>query len=460
MALGDDDILSVPFKYFVLFIGGLPSSALLICVLLSLFLHFEQSTATHCEVSNYLPSISAAVSTYSPEKYIWRILIGLHIGPRFAVSIACRNYLTSSPLRPLTGSKQFRTLCNVACLLNLLENFFLLALTSISSSEDHTLHAKCFGGFAICSIVYMVLSTWLFSESGRRRATNLGEKSYEYKILGASIFIVCFVMGGYLYWRHNTYCEPGIYTLFALVEYSAVLSNIFFHCTLYYDFHGKNIALTSSFGGGGYSLLPTQIEKDTVMTIRSTEGAHKMQKMEDKAPIAPPSMMSSDQQPKRSIEYYMPKCIRPETRSQYVLRGLSSLVFCSVSVCYTFQAYCISRRISDKCIAVLTCALAFIWLMIGMHRSLKYLHLYAKLSLSMMCASIGLLLVLPIHVASAEVMKSGDYKRGMFFGLRTSVFVFCFATAFWYLAWICFATDRILAKVEQLLKRKSDISAC
>lgn len=109
----------------------------------------------------------------------------------------------------------------------------------------------------------MILSTWLFSESGRRRATNLGERSYEYKILGAGIFIICFIMGGYLYWRHNTYCEPGIYTLFALFEYSAVLSNIFFHCTLYYDFQGKNIALTSSFGSGGYSLLPTQIEKDT-----------------------------------------------------------------------------------------------------------------------------------------------------------------------------------------------------
>uniref|UniRef100_A0A8R1HIX0 CWH43-like N-terminal domain-containing protein n=2 Tax=Caenorhabditis japonica TaxID=281687 RepID=A0A8R1HIX0_CAEJA len=263
MAFGDDDIISIPFRYFVFCIGALPSSALLICVCISVLYHFEQSTSTHCEVPNWLPSISAAVSTQAPEKYIWRILIGLHIGPRLALSVAFRNFLLSSPLRQLSGSKQFRVLCNVACVLNLLENFFLLALTSISSTEDHTLHAKCFGGFAICSIIYMVLSTWLFSESGRRRATNLGERSYEYKILGAAMFIVCFALGGYLYWRHNTYCEPGIYTLFALVEYSAVLSNIFFHCTVYYDFHGKCIALTSSFGGVNYSPLPTRIEKDT-----------------------------------------------------------------------------------------------------------------------------------------------------------------------------------------------------
>lgn len=263
MAFGDDDILSIPFKYFVICIGGLPSSALLICVILSLLLHFDQATSTHCEVANWLPSISAAVSTYTPEKYIWRILIGLHIGPRLVVAIAFRNFLLGSPLRPLTGHKRLRFLCNLACFLNLLENFFLLALTSISSSEDHSLHAKCFGGFAICSIIYMLLSTWLFNETGRRTATNLGQRSHEYKILGAAIFVLCFFLGAYLYWRHNTYCEPGIYTLFALVEYSAVLSNIFFHCTLYYDFHGKNIVLTSSFGGGHYNLLPTQIDKDT-----------------------------------------------------------------------------------------------------------------------------------------------------------------------------------------------------
>ncbi|CAI5444679.1 unnamed protein product [Caenorhabditis angaria] len=263
MALGEDDILSLPFKYVVFCVAGLPSSALFICVILSLWLHFDQAISTHCEVPNWLPSISAAVSTYSPEKYIWRFLIGLHIGPRLLIALAFRNFLASSPLRPISGFRKFQRLCNLACLLNLAENCFLLGLTSISSSEDHGLHAKCFGGFAICSILYMLLSTWLFNESGRRRATNLGERSYEYKILGSAIFIFCFVMGGYLYWRHNTFCEPGIYTLFALVEYSAVFSNIFFHCTLYYDFHGKSVSLSSSFGGSHYSILPTQIEKDT-----------------------------------------------------------------------------------------------------------------------------------------------------------------------------------------------------
>lgn len=73
------------------------------------------------------------------------------------------------------------------------------------------------------------------------------------------------VLAMYLYWRHNAYCEPGVYTLFALAEYCVVLSNIAFHSTLYYDFHGKSVILAPSVGVGtsGYSLLPTFIEKDT-----------------------------------------------------------------------------------------------------------------------------------------------------------------------------------------------------
>lgn len=37
-------------------------------------------------VPNWLPSLSAAVSTFAPERYIWRLFIGLHGTPRFQFS--------------------------------------------------------------------------------------------------------------------------------------------------------------------------------------------------------------------------------------------------------------------------------------------------------------------------------------------------------------------------------------
>ncbi|KAL6726460.1 hypothetical protein Aduo_008427 [Ancylostoma duodenale] len=265
MAYGEDDVLSLPFRVFVYIVAGLPLSALIICVLCSILLHFEPATRTHCGVENWLPSISAAVSTYAPEMYIWRMFIAVHGGPRLFVAFAFRNYLLFSPLRPLTRVRVFRLLCNTGCVLNILENLFLLGLTAISSVENHMLHKFCFIGFAISATIYMLLSTWLFHYSGRRRATNLGERSHEYKILACSGSIISMVLAMYLYWRHNAYCEPGVYTLFALAEYCIVISNIAFHSTLYYDFHGKSVILAPSVGVGtsGYSLLPTLIEKDT-----------------------------------------------------------------------------------------------------------------------------------------------------------------------------------------------------
>ncbi|KIH47280.1 hypothetical protein ANCDUO_22663 [Ancylostoma duodenale] len=193
-----------------------------------------------------LPSISAAVSTYAPEMYIWRMFIAVHGGPRLFVAFAFRNYLLFSPLRPLTRVRVFRLLCNTGCVLNILENLFLLGLTAISSVENHSKKE-----------IFILFDLYIFSLAG--------ERSHEYKILACSGSIISMVLAMYLYWRHNAYCEPGVYTLFALAEYCIVISNIAFHSTLYYDFHGKSVILAPSVGVGtsGYSLLPTLIEKDT-----------------------------------------------------------------------------------------------------------------------------------------------------------------------------------------------------
>ncbi|CAI4221085.1 unnamed protein product [Auanema sp. JU1783] len=262
MALGEDDVLSLPFSKFVYIVAGLPFSALVICLFFSYLLHFEEATSTHCGVQNWLPSISAAVSSYAPEMYIWRLLIAIHGGPRLILAFAYRNYLQFSPLRPHGKARLFYWGCRLSCWLNIVENLFLLGLTSISSTENHGIHKGCFVGFAISATLYMILSSWLFHVSGRRRATEEGERSYEYKILACGSSVTSIIVAMYFYWRHNTYCETGVYSLFALSEYAIVLSNIIFHSTAYYDFYGKRVALCSLGGGYGYQALPMHMEKD------------------------------------------------------------------------------------------------------------------------------------------------------------------------------------------------------
>jgi len=256
MALGDEDLLTIPFRVFVLLIAGLPLCALTLCLALSLSLHWEEATRTHCNVPNWLPSVSAAVASYSPERYIWRLLIGLQGAPRMALAFAFKNLLMSSPLRPFSSLVWFPWVCYLACAVHLAEIVFLMLLTSISSVEDYYLHKACFIGFLASAMVYMFLSSWLFDYSGRRRTTSLGEISFQYKVLCTLGSTICLLLSLYFFYRHNRYCEPGVYTFFALSEYGVILFNVLFHATLYYDFHSKSISLVSAGSTYQYEALP------------------------------------------------------------------------------------------------------------------------------------------------------------------------------------------------------------
>ncbi|KAI6177128.1 Ribosomal-L16 domain-containing protein [Aphelenchoides bicaudatus] len=213
---------------------------------INLLLHWDEATRTHCGVPNWLPSVSAAVASYAPERYIWRLFIGIHGSPRIVLAIAYRNLILKSPLGPARSLVWFPLACNFACFLNIVEVVCLLLLTSISSIDDYFLHKLAFIGFATCGICFMFLSTWLYDKSGRRRTSQLGEKSFQYKVSCCAISTISLFMALYFFYRHNTYCETGIYTLFALCEYSVIIFNILFHSTLYYDFHSRHFSLLSA----------------------------------------------------------------------------------------------------------------------------------------------------------------------------------------------------------------------
>uniref|UniRef100_A0A0K0G406 Post-GPI attachment to proteins factor 2 (inferred by orthology to a C. elegans protein) n=1 Tax=Strongyloides venezuelensis TaxID=75913 RepID=A0A0K0G406_STRVS len=265
MALGDESLVTVRFSTLAKVVAFCPAFALILCIITSMILHWDLVTSTHCGVYNFFPSVSAAIATYNPEKYIWRFLIAIHITPRYVFALANRNLLIKCPLRPSSSISFFSALCNFSCALNVLEINFLLLLTTISSTDDHFLHKCSFVGFVTTAMIHMYLSTWLYNHSNRRRVTNFGEKIYQKRVLSVISCTLSLSLAMYFYWRHNTYCEPGIYTLFALSEYVYIASNIAFHFTTYYDFLDKRFILSSSPSSfGNYErLLPTVVYKDT-----------------------------------------------------------------------------------------------------------------------------------------------------------------------------------------------------
>jgi len=85
------------------------------------------------QVSNYLPSISAAISGV-PERYIWRSCIGLHSAPRYLVAAAYFSFYRDRFARRLPE----RLLSGLVLVCSLAENTGLLLLTYVSSTETYS----------------------------------------------------------------------------------------------------------------------------------------------------------------------------------------------------------------------------------------------------------------------------------------------------------------------------------
>ncbi|KAL0162436.1 hypothetical protein M9458_041832 [Cirrhinus mrigala] len=134
----DKPLIRVPFTRLAVITVCLPLLGLIACVVLALLYHYNDATYTHCQVPNYLPSISAAISL-TPERYIWRFSIGLHSAPRFLVAAAYLSFYRGRFSRRLKE----QLLSGITFLLALSENVGLLLLTYVSSTETYS---KCLFG--------------------------------------------------------------------------------------------------------------------------------------------------------------------------------------------------------------------------------------------------------------------------------------------------------------------------
>ncbi|KAL9973906.1 hypothetical protein ACROYT_G020414 [Oculina patagonica] len=115
-------------------------------------------------VPNYLPSISAAVGGYMPEKFIWRVGIALHCLPPIFISptIFYKHYKeTQSGRRYNLTTWWFWPLNVINCILQVVENGALLTLTYVSSTDNlvYTLFALA----EYCTVVSIIVFHWYCS---------------------------------------------------------------------------------------------------------------------------------------------------------------------------------------------------------------------------------------------------------------------------------------------------------
>ncbi|KAM3837907.1 post-GPI attachment to proteins factor 2 isoform 2-T4 [Vipera latastei] len=189
-------------------------------------------------VPNYLPSLSAAIGAAAPERYVWRLCIALQAAPRLLVASAYwRHYRGSTRLYP----RLRRAVLGLA----LGENLGLLLLTYVSSGENHAFHQNAFGLFIVSALGHMFLTCLLWGMTKKYAIAPEERKSYKWKWRLFVFNLVTFLMAVCCYYRHNWYCEPGVYTAFAFLEYLVVLSNMGFHMTACWDFGNKELVICS-----------------------------------------------------------------------------------------------------------------------------------------------------------------------------------------------------------------------
>ena len=121
-------------------------------------------------------------------------------------------------------------------ILNVLEVTSLLGLALFGSNENYSIHSKCFGTFLVTSLSYMFLVSYTSLYSWCRRTVRV-------KTLIAWLNLFMMISATYFFFRHNSQCEPYIYTFFAMSEYIIVLSNIYFHSLAYYDLSNLHFAI-------------------------------------------------------------------------------------------------------------------------------------------------------------------------------------------------------------------------
>ncbi|TSL04367.1 Stromal interaction molecule 1 [Bagarius yarrelli] len=200
----DKPLVWLPFTVFAVVTVCLPLLGFVTCIAISLFYYYNESNNTHCQVNNYLPSISAAISL-TPQRYIWRFCIGLHSAPRFLIAAAYFSFYRGRFARQIVE----QLLSALTLLLAVSENAGLLLLTYVSSTETYNYHKNGFITFVASSILHMLCTCWLWYAITKYSLSNEEMTSYRYKVRLLIFNIVSVVAAGYFFWRHNKYCEPG-----------------------------------------------------------------------------------------------------------------------------------------------------------------------------------------------------------------------------------------------------------
>ncbi|XP_069191869.1 post-GPI attachment to proteins factor 2-like [Procambarus clarkii] len=253
-------LFTMRWRFMSQILLALPVVGMFICLITSVIFHSDHINNTICKVYNFLPSISA-VTGVSPQRYLWRVAVALHISPRLLVAWVARAYYTGLAAHvPAARRPAYLTLVAAAFYLNLTELATLCGVTYISNKENYPVHEKLFTLFMLVSLVYMLCVIRVVRAVRHtlspRLLRSFAQKKWLFAIKLAST-------GGLLFffWRHRVYCQPMAFSWFSLCEYIIATCNMLYHVSVALDFSDEHLivghVITATSPSASVSSFPT-----------------------------------------------------------------------------------------------------------------------------------------------------------------------------------------------------------
>ncbi|PZC82482.1 post-GPI attachment to proteins factor 2-like [Helicoverpa armigera] len=211
----------------------LPLGALIFCYVTASIFQADDIHETHCRVYNVVPSISA-ITGISPQRYIWRICIAFHLGPRLLIGSLYYNYHQerTSYITEEKARTAATKLGHACYWLNFIELFALTGVTYISNRENYFVHEKIFIVFMVAALLHMLCRArvgCIASDVVEPVRTNKLVWTLFYVAIAATVGLIIFFL------RHRLLCRPLAFTWFSVCEYILATANMAFHAIVVRD---------------------------------------------------------------------------------------------------------------------------------------------------------------------------------------------------------------------------------
>ena len=198
-------------------ISAIPTIGMVLCLFIAGVWHHEDTNYSHCGVFNFWPSISAAVGNNNPERFIWRLAVGLHNVVSFADS-----YVLYDRLYLLSGRA---VLSRLAGMCKMLSALALFVLSFVTSTEIYSIHKLGF----LSWVVFGALSIVLFVYTWRSSVdlSNAHDRFvWKWLTVCTGGYFGFLILTGIFFYLHNATCWPLMYSGFGFCEFIVIMCYI------------------------------------------------------------------------------------------------------------------------------------------------------------------------------------------------------------------------------------------